>query len=254
MRKVVTTLFAAFTSLISCAQFYTGPELGFNAIMLYEDGLGKHYQPGWFTGGMAEYKFNDYFSLRSGIYFSQHKQYNSTKDTSQFEVFGFDPEDLGLSGVDFSVYANTRTTISQFGIEVPVLASFNYYGVSIFAGPYFHFMTHAWTKEIKDTHIPFLQTFNIDSLDPTGFLSFLFPPAESSSFSESSSKENLRVVDYGLKLGAAYSVDGFMFNLYYTLGIPSYLTTDENGPNHSYFTTSIGWKFGFKKKGQSSLQ
>lgn len=254
MRNFVIIIITVFSGLSSSAQFFTGPELGLNAIMLHEDNLGKHYQPGWFTGGMVEYKFNDYFSLRSGLYFSQHKQYETTDDTSQFEVFGFDPTDLGLSGVDFSVYTNTRTTISQYGIEVPVLASFNFYGVSIFAGPYFHFMTHAWTKEIEDTHIPFLQTFDIDSLDPTGFLSFLFPPAESTSFSESSSKENLRVFDYGLKLGASYSVDGFMFNLYYTLGIPSYLTTDENASNHAYFSASLGWKFGFKKKGQSSFQ
>lgn len=232
-----------------------GPEAGSNLIMLYKSDLGRDYHLGWFAGTSVEYDMTDFFSLRSGVYLSQRKKRYESFDTLPMNIFGFDPEDLEIPGVDFSMYQETVGVQTQLGIEVPMLASFNHKGFSIFAGPYIHFMAGAWSKERTDTRVPFLQTFNIDSIDPSGFLKYLFPPAHSTDFTESSSKENLRVFDYGFKAGMSYGDGPLRSNFYYTIGLPGYLVDPGlNDPNpHHYYTLSVTYNFGAGKTGASSF-
>ena len=260
MKFFLVRFLSAFVVLIFSSNFsfaqklFVGPEIGTNLIMLEQTDLGRNYHLGWFAGGTVEYGLTDYFSLRSGVYFSQRKKMFESADTAQLNVLGFDVSSIGIEGIDFNIYSKTKGIVSQFGIEIPLLAAFNYKGLSIFGGPYMHFMTGAWKKATTDSRVPFLQTFNIDSLDPTGFLKYLFPPAESSEYDESSSVENLRVFDYGFKTGLSYTSENFRVNLYYVLGIPDYRidrgVDDVNA--HHYYSVSLNYNFGIGKKGGRS--
>lgn len=249
-------VFLSLFSQFNHAQtFSAGPELGSNVILLEKTELGRNYHLCWYAGGNAEYYLTDYISFRSGIYFSQRKKIYEAEDTSELTVFGFEPDDLGIPGADFSVYTKTKGVTSQFGLEMPFLTAFNFKGISVFAGPYIHFMVGAWTKESVDTHIPFLQAFNIDSIDQSGFLGSLFPPAETHDFNESSDKTNLRVFDYGFKTGISYTADFFRLNLNYTLGIPDYRI--DRGTDyvkaHQYLSLSVAYNFRIGKSGASSF-
>ena len=244
-----------FSNLVNAQKFSLGPELGANLIMLENEDVGRNYHLCWFDGINAEYKFYDLFSVRSGFYFSHRKKMYASADTSEFTVFGFSPNELGIPGVDFNVYSKTRGVVSQFGLEVPLLACLNVKEFSIFAGPYMNFMVGAWKKEATDTRIPFLQAINIDSIDQSGMISSLFPPGETHTFSESSLSTGYRVFDFGFKTGMSYTADRFRLNMYYTFGIPDYRTdrgTDDVN-RHSYFTMSLAYNFGIGKSGASSF-
>lgn len=248
------TIFYPLTSVSQSISF--GPEVGFNTVLLQKDDLGNEFRLGWNSGAAFNWSFTEYLSLRTGVYFSQrHKNYFGS-DTSELNVFGFDLNDLGIPGADFNVYTKTSGVTSQYGIEIPIMASYDYKGFSIFAGPYMHFMVRAWTREKTETNIPFLQTFNIDSLDPTGFISFLFPPAYEEDFSESSSRKNLRTFDYGFKAGMSYEANGFRTSGYYTFGIPDYRVDRgaDDLKNHHYFSFSVAYLIRIKKSGRSSFQ
>jgi len=247
-------VFIFFTNFSFAQKLKLGPEIGTNIIMIEKTDLGRNYHLGWFAGSNVEYDLTDYFSIRSGVYFSHRKKMYETFDTSQLTVFGFDMSSLGIPGANFSVYSRTKGVTSQFGIEVPLLACFNFKGFGIFAGPYMNFMVGAWTKETTETRIPFLQTFNIDSLDESGFISQFFPDGESSQFSETSSKQNLRVFDYGFKTGISYTSENFRVNFYYVLGIPDYRIDRGLNPlnAHHYYTLSLNYNFGIGKKSGSS--
>jgi len=257
MKKLVGTAFSlVFFGAITHAQNWSfGPEVGTNAVMVEKSDIGRNYQLCWYAGANVEYKMNDFFSLRSGIYFSQRKKMYQHSDTSALNVFGYDLNDLGVPGVDFSVYSQTKGVVSLFGIEVPALATFNFKEVSFFAGPYMNFLVGAWSKERTDKQIPFLQTFDIDSLDPTGFISFLFPAPTSTDFSESSSVANIRGFDFGFKMGAGYTHKSFRMNFYYTFGIPDY--RKDKGTNtssaHQYATISLAYNFKAGASGVSSF-
>ena len=258
MKKLNSILFAlTFCPLISFSQSISfGPEVGFNTILLQKNEFGNEFRLGWNSGAAFNWNITDYLSLRTGVYFSQHQKNYFGSDPYEFIVFGYDLNDLGIPGADFNVYTKTAGVTSQYGIEIPIMASYNYKGFSVFAGPYMHFMVRAWTREKTETIIPFLQTFNIDSLDPTGFISFLFPPAYEENFTESSSKENLRTFDYGFKCGLSYEANDFRTSGYYTLGIPDYRI--DRGANelnnHHYFSFSVAYLIRTKKSGRSSFQ
>jgi hypothetical protein len=252
---VLSSAFFCLGNFTLAQTWFFGPEVGTNNVMVEKSDLGRNYNLCWYAGGYAEYEMNDFFSLRSGVYFSQRKKMYQSSDTSSLNIFGYDLEDFEIPGVDFSVYTQTKGIVSLFGIEVPVLATFNFKELSVFAGPYMNFLVGAWSKEQKQTQIPFLQTFDIDSLDPSGFISWLFPAPTSSSFSESSSVENMRGFDYGFKAGMGYTHKSFRLNFYYTLGIPDYRVdkgTDKTNA-HQYATLSIAYNFKVGSSGISSF-
>lgn len=240
---------------LNAQKFSFGPEVGTNLVMIEKSDLGRNYNLCWLAGGSGEIYFNDYLSLRSGVYFSHRKMMYQTADTTELTLLGFDLSSLGIPGVDFSIYQQTKGVISLFGLEVPVLATLNINEFSFFAGPYANFLVGAWSKERTDTQIPFLQTFNIDSLDPTGFIAPLFPPATSTRFSESSSVSNMRVFDMGFKTGFGYTGKLFRVNCYYTFGIPDYRIDRGNDQvrSHHYASITLGYQFKPRRASQSSF-
>jgi hypothetical protein len=257
MKKILVLGFAClgFNALTHAQTWSFGPELGTNTVMVEKSDLGRDYHLCWYAGGHVEYELNDFFSLRSGVYFSQRKKMYQSSDTSSLNVFGFDLEDFEIPGVDFSVYSQTKGIVSLFGIEVPALATFNFKELSFFAGPYMNFLIGSWSKEETNKQIPFLQTFDIDSLDPTGFVAWLFPPPTSTSFSESSSIKNMRGFDFGFKTGMGYTHKSFRLNFYYTFGIPDYRKDKgtDNTNAHQYASLSIAYNFRVGPSGVSSF-
>lgn len=255
MKKIAFLIILAVSLNSQAQKLAFGPELGGNLILIEKTDLGRNYHLGWFDGAHVEYSFFDLLSVRSGVYFSHRKKMYGSADTSEFNVFGFSPSDLGIPGVDFNIYSQTTGIVSLFGVEVPLLASLNYKGLSIFGGPYFNFMVGAWSRETYHQEIPFLKAINIDSIDQSGVISGFFPPAETTTFSESSSKTNFRSLDFGFKTGASYTAKNFRFNLYYTFGLPDYRNSNEGEDNnpHRYFSASLAYNFSFSKKGASSF-
>ena len=257
MKKLLAAaiIFLGFSGKMMAETWSFGPELGTNLVMIEKTDLGRNYNLCWYAGGNVEYKLTDFLSVRSGVYFSQRKMMYESADTTSMNIFGFDMEDIGIPGVDFSIYSQTKGVVSLFGLEVPLLASFNFKEVSFFAGPYMNFLTGAWSKEETHTQIPFLQAINMDSIDQSGFISSFFPPATSTSFKETSSVSNMRGFDYGFKAGAGYTHKGFRLNFYYTFGIPDY--RQDKGVDisraHQYASVSIAYNFRIGSSGISSF-
>lgn len=256
MRVILLTLtFLCFGINSNSQKLSFGPELGTNLVMLEKTDLGKNYHMCWFAGSKVEYDFFDYFSLRSGVYFSQRKKMFSSEDTSEFSILGFKPSDLGIPGVDFSTYTKTQTVVSLFGVELPILAAFKYKGFSAFAGPYFNFRVGAWSKTVEDSYTPFLQAIQMDSIDQSGFLTKFFPAATTHTFYETSEKKDYLKVDYGFKFGMSYEVNNIGFNLYYVQGIPGFMVDKKNvlSTPHRYFSFTINYAIDWKKSSQSSF-
>lgn len=246
-----------FFSCFLCLNFSTiaqeitvGPEFGINIIDLKNSKNSNNYNICWNGGVTTHIKFNDYLGIKSGVQLAQRKKYYESFDTSTFEIFGFDPSSLGIPGVNFNVYHYTTGIQNQLGIEIPVMPSFSYENFSVYAGPYFHFMVGAWSRETEEKYTPFLQTIEIDSIDESGFLSAFFPQAHTTSFSESSSKENLRIFDFGFKAGISWSANNLVTSVNYNLGLPDYRidrgTSTIN--RHSFFYINLSYQFVVLKK------
>ena len=71
---------------------------------------------------------------------------------------------------------------------------------------------------------------------------------------ESSSKENLRSFDFGLKAGISYRMDNFSVNLSYLYSIPDYRVDrgDLDLQRHSYFQASVNYNFRLGKQKNDS--
>lgn len=256
MNKYLFALITVFFSVTNsfAQELRLGHEVGLNLINLNKPDLGSNYAVCWSGGVHSTYSFTDYFSLRSGILVSQRKKYYESADTSQLPLIGFDPSSLGIPGVDFSVYSTTTVVKTQLGIEIPIMASYNYKGLSIFAGPYVNMMVGAWSKELTKTTIPLLKAIDIDSLDPSGTIGAFLPPAENEIFVESSSKSNLRFFDYGFKGGVSFTGDNFTTSVMYNYGLPDYRIskgTDDKS-SHQYFSVNVAYTFKIWPKNSSS--
>jgi len=238
----------------SMAQKFTlGPDIGTNLMMLNKNELGRNYHLGWYGGANTEYKFKPYFSLRSGVYFSHRKNYTESRDTTLLSILGMDPSSLGIPGADFNIYYSAQKIISTYGIEIPLLATYNYKGIAVFAGGYVNYLTFVRSRETSRTYVPFLQAFDVKQFDPDGQLSALLPPADKTEYTESTLKNNIRVWDFGAKAGISYEMNQFRVNFIYTYGIPDFrINRDGNALNpNRYYTFSINYNFGIGKSNSS---
>lgn len=246
MKKLILIFFTGVATC-SSAQFIAGPEFGTNLTQMEKTDLGINYHLGWHGGVRTEYHFNDFFSLSGSILFTQKQKSYLDADTSAIEILGFNLEDIGIPGADFNEYTSIRGNISQYYIQLPFQARYSLNNFSIAAGPYIGFMVHAWTKQTSSSEIPLFKTIDFDSIDPTGFLQLLLPPAESSDFTESSSQQNLRTFDYGFKTSLDYRVNQVGLHLSYLFGLPDY-RIDRGAfdlSRHHYFQFSVSYLFGF---------
>ncbi|MFT5819765.1 MAG: hypothetical protein ACI8ZM_000990 [Crocinitomix sp.] len=252
LMNVLTISFLLIAGTVNAQKIKFGPELGFNMISLESSDLGNSFAPGFHGGVNFEYNFTDNFYLRSGIFATQKRQAYSSNDTVLVNLFGF--EDLiGIDGVNLESYTATSGRITQMYLELPLMAGYKYEGFSVYAGPYFAYMLSARKKEIKSIDTPFLRTVDVATLVPDGFdagiLLATLPAAEETTFSESTSKANLRQFDMGLKAGISYEFNNLMANINYQYGFSDYQTTSKDAlENHSYFQLTLNYNFGIGRK------
>lgn len=238
-------LLSLFTT--SFSQFYLGPEIGVNLIPADRNEIVSNYHLGIHSGLRTSYYFADYFSIQSGIYYTQKSQLFSDADTSPVDIFGFNIEDLGIPGTDFNQYSKSQSSVRQSYIQIPLQASYSIKGFTASAGLYFGFMISAWTKTETYTEVPFMKLINIEELDPTGILGILLPAPETTTFEETSSKEYLKGFDMGLKTTLSYQPENFGVHLSYQYGFSDYRIESEEDDiiRHSYFQLSLSYLFGF---------
>lgn len=247
--------FYAVLALLPAALFgqrwYIGPELGMNLIPTQKSDLGQDFQLGWHAGVNAEFYFNENFSLRSGIFATQKKQYFEGFDSSQVNTFGLE-DALGLDGVNLYSYTATERTVSEFYLELPLMAAYNLGPVSFYGGPYVSYLFSARTKETRNITTPFLQAIDIGSFidDPTGgLLDAFLPPASETIFDESSSRSGLQTIDTGIKAGIRYDMNRLGINVYYQYGVLDYQTIAKPERDvHDYVQLTLNYNFGLGSK------
>jgi hypothetical protein len=260
--KLIITVIILGSSNYGFAQLFAGPEIGLNVIPLEKTSIQYNYQLGVHAGIDLEYRFNKAFSIASGIFLEQKKKtYSSSATTSfldnfksLFSSFGIDDSFIdslvNLSGINDTIYEKTRGIVTQYYLELPVLATAQYKNVNFCLGPYIGVMIGAKTKEETTTTVPFLQAINISGFDSTGFLSMLLPRPESTVINESSLKDNLNMLDFGGIAGIGYTVKNLKFNLYYSYGLADY-RKDRMGEKvnpHQSLRFSITYLIGLTKK------
>jgi hypothetical protein len=250
--NVLTLSLLLIASVSNAQKLKLGPELGFNMIPMATNYLGTNFQPGFHAGVNVEYQFGDHFSVRSGVFASQKRQSFQSSDSALVNLFGL--EDLiGIENVNLYSYTELDRTYSQFYVEMPLLATYHYKQFSFSAGPYFAYLLSSRRREIKTIDTPFLRVVDVEALAPDGVdvavLLATLPPAEETTFTESSSKSQLRLFDMGFKAGIRYQMDDFGVNLNYQYGIFDYQTTSKDVlENHSYFQLTLNYNFGIGKK------
>lgn len=237
---------------VNAQKIKLGPEIGFNLIPMSTNDLGANFQPGLYGGVNFEYHFRDNFSIRSGFFASQKRQSFESFDSVLVNLFGL--EDLiGIENVNLNSYTTIDRTVSEFYVEMPLMASYNYKQFSFSAGPYFAYLLSARKREIKSIDTPFLRVVDVATLVPDGvdvsLLLATLPPAEETTFTESSSKAQLQLFDMGFKAGVRYEMNNLGVNLNYQYGIFDYQTTSKDVlENHSYFQLTLNYNFGLGKK------
>ncbi len=254
MNKALLLLTAGLifkTSVIIAQNFSFGPALGANLMAVDKDDLGTVYKPTLNGGGFVTYQLTDHFGLRSGIYYSQKTHTNSQLDTGLLNLFGLENQLPEGVQVDLSTYSIEKSRISQFYLELPLLASYKLEWFNAYLGPYVGYMLHAKRTTFSSTTIPFLQAIDVSGLDPTGgtFTAFL-PPPYSEDISDSNSKKGLTNWQFGLQAGIGVEVQNIGANVFYNYGFLKHRTSVQTGQNkpYSYFNASINYKFSFGKR------
>jgi hypothetical protein len=259
---LIITVILLGLSVKTYSQLSAGPEIGVNIIPLGKTYIKHDYDLGLHAGIAAEYRFNDYISLTSGLFYDQKKKtYASEHNTSFlsqfsqiFDFFGIDDSFIdslvNLAGINDTMYEKTNGMVTQSYIELPVLFNAQWKNVNIFAGPYVAVMVAGRYKEETVTTAPFLQAFDISSFDSTGLTSFFLPAAKEVKQNEYSSTELLNLFDYGVIAGLGYTADKFKFNVSYNYGFPDYRKDrgSDKLSTHQSVRVSVSYMFGLTKK------
>ena len=165
VKFLVTSLL--FSCLSFSQNFTVGPEIGMNLIKLDKEQIGNNYQPSWHTGLAAEYNFTDWLSIKSGLFYTQKRQAFSSKDTSLFPLIALIIEG-GIDGIDLNTYSETEGRYTLNFIQIPLMASFNYNGLSLFTGGYIGYQFSVRSRELEISNTPFVSIIDIASFDTSG--------------------------------------------------------------------------------------
>ena len=228
-----------------------GPEIGMNLIQLESEEYGKNFEPGWYGGAAIKYRFTSYFSLQSGIYYSQKRQYYSSADTTTFDFFGFVDSSSIPEGIDLSTYSKTEGRKVQHYFELPLLATYNYKGLNVYYGGYVGFMFASRKRELTTRYTPFTDAIEPSTLSGGNeFIEALFPEPYTETYTESSSVSNLRTVDYGFKAGLSYQIKPVVINAAYQFGFPDYRIDRQESAKqaHRFFQFSLQYYFEIGKQ------
>ena len=229
--------------------FSLGPDVGMNLIKTEKTKLGANYQPAWYAGVMSMYKINDWFSIKAGITYNQKIKTYASADTTispTLALLGLD----SINGIDLNTYSTTKGRQSLNFVQMPIMASFTLNNLSFNVGGYIGYMFNSRAQEVYNERTPFMSTFDISSIDPTGiFVASLLPPPQKEEFTEISNASFINRLDFGIKTGLSYSIHDFSINLSYLYGFKNYSSqyTSTVNLNHHYFQISISSLFEFGK-------
>ena len=268
MKKIIIPLLLLFSISLHGQKVSLGPEIGVNIIPIENTNIGYNFQLGYHFGGHLKYHFSEHFKLSTGLFLTQKKKkYDAVNISSVFDLFG----DLILSagidtsgmdstirafGVNTDVIETTHGMASELFIEIPVLANYKYKNFNLYAGPYAGILLTANKKEEKRTEIPLLNVIDFSQFDSTGFINYFLPPADETTTSSKSDKENLRLLDFGFNIGIGYEMNNLHFNLMYSQGLLDY-RQDQGGESTSRLKTirlSMVYLFDAEKQEEQSAR
>ncbi|MFT5779291.1 MAG: hypothetical protein ACI837_002248 [Crocinitomicaceae bacterium] len=251
MLKPFIIILALFSITNVLAQKITvGPEIGLNLIQVENQNIGNDYQPAWYAGAALDYKIYDWFSVQSGIYFSQSRHSYTAQDTSVLDILdGIIDSSFVIPGIDLNTYTSTNGRQSHYYIQLPVTANFSWNNIQFSVGAYAGFMVGGKQQETSISRTPILENLDLSALDPSGLLTLFLPPAYSESYEETSGTEGFRVFDYGLKAGLGYQMDRVGVQASYSFGIPDFrIDSEEDVERNQFFQFSVRYMFPLGKK------
>lgn len=279
MKKIVFTFSFLLVSLtIVSAQlklpFYIEPKIGANVMPYANNSFeGRTYKMGFNGGVDVEYPVTNWLSVKMGVNYSLKKKGYSYVEKSSFintlshSVFGSAlgggnlDSLLGLSHfINDTVYGTTKGTVNLSYLEIPLMASVNYKGLSLSAGGFFAFLLSAHSHEEFTQNIPALQTF-APLFDTIPFASFLlggaFPGYKNPVVKDNTDKSIYRSMDHGFVIDMTYTTEkNISFGVRYSQGLKNYRKTPLISPDvNRVWMVTIGYHFGgtIKGKGNNSM-
>ncbi|MBR9920107.1 MAG: PorT family protein [Bacteroidetes bacterium] len=238
MRILVITLLAFCSLSIQAQQLEFGIELGSNIIPNEKTQLGRTFLLAPHAGLNASYSFSDKLSLNSGLFFSQLRQRrevneigNLVDELGPLGQFGeIDLEALlGIPGLNLDTRRKISNNYRLNYLQIPLHIQYGNENLQVFAGAYVNILTTVRTRRLTETVIPLLQSIEIDSLDPSGTLSFFLPEAEDSEYTESSNTDLFNRLDAGATLGMGYRFNDLQLRLSYSYGFMDFLKDSPEG-------------------------
>ena len=235
---MIKSLFFAFAALFSITimaqKWQIGPDFGVNALPVEKNDFGLMVQPAVVGGAFIRFELNEHWSFRSGAYFTQKKHNYTMVDSGQINLFGFEDQIDGLENVDLSTYEYTNGNVSQYYVELPLIAEFNWSNYFAFAGPYLSYQLFARSRIEEISEAPALQVIDLDAIDPDGQFSAFLPEPYTYNFRESASRSGLNDWDAGLRAGIGLKVDRFEFSTAYNFGFLPFRSDDASAAFRTY--------------------
>ena len=250
MKQLLFSLFLLATMSIYGQNWQFGPDIGVNLMPVEDSQFGLTAQPAFRGGALIRYQLNDHWSFRSGAYFSQKRHAYAQVDSGQINLFGQEDQIPGIENVDLSTYEYTNGSVSQYYVEMPLIAEFNWSTYHVFMGPYLSYQLFARSRIEEISEAPALQVIDLDALDPDGQLSAFLPEPYSYSFRESASKSGLNDWDAGFRFGGGITVDRLSFSTAYNFGLLSFRSDKASSAfqTYQYIQFSVAYAFGFGLK------
>lgn len=271
INKIVFTVILLFvSSTIFSQQFSFGPKLGGNLMPIKNNKIdGTTYSLGLNAGAFGDVKFNQWFSLRTQVYYTQKKksyEFSEKKNVIPMLNSGLLGGMINLDSlgsftklINDTAYSTTRGFVSLSYIEIPLLATFSYKSFDIAIGPFVSFLTGARSREETLQEVPLLD-IALPALDTLGsyaplaksMIVSMFPGYKTPTYTESSENTLFRKVDYGIMADITYHLPkNFYLELSYNRGLTNYrLKAIKNNDYNQTIMLSLGYRIGKVFKSQ----
>lgn len=241
MKKIVVIILLTMTSWTTYAQWSLVPEAGITAVHNPDyDG----WRAGWKMGLGVEYGFNNLFSLKSGVYYTQRG--------FSYNIFGRSDCTVETSpGVtkEYSNYHYIDGSVNRHFLQIPLMPKFSYnisddVRVTIAAGPYLAFgINDHWKYSSYET-----ETIERQVISPQyngygygyGYYGYGGSDYE---YHHSSSSSGYRKFDWGLSLSTGLEINNWIINVGYDLSLGKEHRWDSVEGQYHTISLSVGYKF-----------
>ncbi|MDH6304667.1 hypothetical protein M2459_001403 [Parabacteroides sp. PF5-5] len=236
MKKVTVVCMLIMSSLtVLHAQWSLTPEAGITAINRAGN---DDWTAGWKLGVGLEYEFNNRFSLKSGLHYSQRGySYN------YLMPFYFSDPAMEYGSLD---YVYSHGDMNRHFLQIPLMAKFSFdltkdARFNFAAGPYIGFcINESWgygtwvLGEEPQNPNPYHGYYgNYGYGGYGGYGSYYY----------SSNNNNRKTFDWGLSFSMGVEVKNWVMNLGYELDLGKEYRWDSMNPKYHTFSLSVGYKF-----------